>query len=537
MTHSQPARSRTMIKTAALAALLGASNAAWSATPPDTLVMAWNIDAISTFDPAQIGEVVTNEILMNTCSALVDYDPEDATQVVPALAESWEVNEDERSLTFHLRDGLTFPSGEPVEADDLAWSLARVVKLGFGNAATLEEYGFTTDNVEQLITAPDPRTLVIRFDRPYPSDLMLQAIAANRVATAIDRDTVMAQEVDGDLGNRYLTTRTECAGPYRLRQWNAGEAVVLEANSGWTPAPALSRVLIRHVAEPGTQRLLLSRGDVDVARDLTPEDLAAVEAAPDLEINKALRPQLFYWGFNNDDPILSNQKVRQALQLLVDYQGLADTVMSYSGIPRASFVPLESFGALDQSEGQPFSQDLDRARELLVEAGYPDGFSMRLIFGTLPYSATVAQSLQNAAAQIGINLELERMANAQLFSRVRGREYQMSLQSWQTSVADAHGMASRLIYNPDNRLEARNTMYPSWNSAFYSEQANQEIEEALFETDPAAREQRYHALQREVFELTPRVVLFQTYNIVGLNQQLKGWQSNGFRSYYTLTSK
>ncbi|WBV44860.1 ABC transporter substrate-binding protein [Pseudoroseomonas cervicalis] len=509
-----------------------------AATPANALVMAWNIDAISTFDPAQIGEVVTNELIENTCDFLARFDPTDEKKVVPALAERWEVSPDGLRITFHLRDGLTFPSGERATAQDLAWSLQRVVKLGFGNAATLTEYGFTRENAEQTITAPDERTVVLTLDKPYPVDLVLQAIAANRVAALLDRRTLLANQTNNDLGNRYLATRTACVGPYSLRQWNAGESVVLEANQRyWGPAPKLRRIIIRHVAEAGTQRLLLEKGDVDVARDLTPEDMQALERMPGIALSRALRPQLVYWGFNNANPIFANEKVRLAMRYLIDYEALGRTIMAYNGVPRASFVQLGAFGALDERAGQPFSLDLERAKALLTEAGYPDGFETSLIFGTLPYSAPIAQHIQQNAARIGVRIRLEQMANAQLFARHRGREFQTAMLAWQTGVPDAQGNASRLVKNPDNRLEARLTQYPAWRHAYFDAEINARVDAALLERDTARREALYHELQRDVMQRGPTAIMFQTFSIAGLRSNLRDWTWHGFGTYYNLVSK
>ncbi|WP_244622975.1 ABC transporter substrate-binding protein [Microvirga brassicacearum] len=509
-----------------------------AATPPSGLIMAWNIDAISTFDPAQIGEVVTNEIIQNTCDPLVDFDTADETKIVPRLAKSWDVSEDGKQITFHLQEGMKFPSGNKATAGDLAWSLQRVVKLGLGNAATLTEYGFTKGNVDQMFTAPDDATLVMKLDKPYPVTLILQAIAANRVAVLMDRQTIMKNEVNGDLGNKYLATRTECVGPYRLAKWNAGEAVILQANEDyWGKKPALKQILIRHVAEAGTQRLLLEQGDIDVARDLTPEDLADLEKRPGVTIDKVLKPQLLYWNINNADPILSNEKVRLAMRYLIDYDGLAKTVMANIGVPRASFAQIGAVGALDEKEGQPFKLDLEKAKKLLTEAGYPNGFEVSLLIGTHSYVSPLAQSVQENAAKIGVKLKIERMSNAQLFSRVRGREYQTTMQGWQTGVPDAHGNASRQIYNPDNRFEAKQTMFPSWRAAYFSEDANKKVDDALFEKDPAKRVQLYQALQREMMEKGPQAYMFQIYNVAGVRNTLKGWTWNGFRTYYDMTSK
>ncbi|EFH12500.1 ABC transporter substrate-binding protein [Teichococcus cervicalis] len=533
-------RSFHSLSLALLAGALAAPAAlpARAATPANALVMAWNIDAISTFDPAQIGEVVTNELIENTCDFLARFDPTDEKKVVPALAERWEVSPDGLRITFHLRDGLTFPSGERATAQDLAWSLQRVVKLGFGNAATLTEYGFTRENAEQSITAPDDRTVVLTLDKPYPVDLILQAIAANRVATLLDRRTLLANQNNNDLGNRYLATRTACVGPYSLRQWNAGESVVLEANPRyWGPAPKLRRIIIRHVAEAGTQRLLLEKGDIDVARDLTPEDMQALERMPGITLSRALRPQLVYWGFNNANPIFANEKVRLAMRYLIDYEALGRTIMAYNGVPRASFVQLGAFGALDERAGQPFSLDLERAKALLTEAGYPDGFETSLIFGTLPYSAPIAQHIQQNAARIGVRIRLEQMANAQLFARHRGREFQTAMLAWQTGVPDAQGNASRLVKNPDNRLEARLTQYPAWRHAYFDAEINARVDAALLERDTARREALYHELQRDVMQRGPTAIMFQTFSIAGLRSNLRDWTWHGFGTYYNLVSK
>ncbi len=534
-----------LVRQRLLPALVGLALAAgampWAAqaeTPPDSLVMAWNIDAISTFDPAQIGEVVTNEIIQNTCDSLVDFDPKDESKIIPLLAKSWDVSADRMTITFHLHDGLVFPSGDKGSAQDLAWSLQRVVLLGFGNSATLTEYGFTKDNVKQRITAPDDNTLVMKFDKPYPTNLVLQAIAANDVAITLDKALVEKNAVGDDMGNKYLTTHTACIGPYQLTRWNAGEGLVLQANENYYGTkPKLQRILIRHVAETGTQRLLLTQGDVDIARDLAPDDLRDLDKSGKVDIEKVLKPQLFFWTFNAEDPIFKNEKVRLAMRYLIDYQGLASTVMPYLGVPRASFVQLGAFGALDKAQGQPFKLDLAKAKQLLTEAGYPNGFSAKIYIGTLPHSAPIAQNTQANAAKIGVKLSIESMANAQLFSRVRGREFQSAMMAWQTSVPDAYGNASRLVANPDNSKEAKKTQYPSWRASYFDPAMNAQVNQALLEPDEQKRIALYHTLQEEQMQKGPFAIMFQMYNTAGLNKNVKDWTWNGFRVYYADASK
>jgi peptide/nickel transport system substrate-binding protein len=533
------AKHKKTIAAATAAALLASiSLPAQAATPASALVMAWNIDAISTFDPAQIGEVVTSELMQNTCDSLVDFDPKDESKVVPLLAKSWDVSADRMQITFHLNEGMKFPGGAPATAKELAWSMQRVVLLGFGNAAAMTEYGFNKQNVKERITATDDNTLVMKLDKAYPTNLILQAIAANRVAALLDEKTLMSKEVNGDMGNKYLATNTACVGPYRLVQWNAGESIVLQANDEYYgKKPNLKRVLIRHVAEPGTQRLLLQQGDVDIARDLSPDDLADLDGKPGLKVERVLKPQLFFWTFNATDPIFKNEKVRLAMRYLIDYDGLGKSVMTYLGVPRASFAQLGATGALNAEEGQPFKLDIEKAKALLTEAGYPNGFEASVLIGTLPHSAPIAQNVQANAAKVGVKLNIERMANAQLFARIRGREFQTGMQAWQTGVPDAHGNASRLVSNPDNRPEAKLTQYPSWRAAFQNEDFNKRVDAALLKADPEKRNQIYYQLQKDVMQQGPMAIMFQMYNILGMSDKVKNWTWNGFRVYYDIASK
>ena len=520
------------------AALVLGTTPAVATTPSDALVIAWNIDAISSFDPAQIAEVVTDEILLNICDALVDFDPEDPTQFIPGLAESWDVSEDMQTITFTLKEGIVFPDGSPGTAQDLVWSMHRVLRLGYGNAAALTEYGFTEENVEDMIFAEDDRTVVMKLDRPYPVSLIMASIAANRVAVMLNREVLEANAEGDDLGNAWLATRTECVGPYSLARWNAGEVVMLQANEHYAgEAPNLQRVLIRHVAETGTQRLLVEQGDVDVARNLTPEDIAELAARDDIEMSQVLTPTMFYLSMNNSHPAFEDPRVRLAMRYLIDFQGLGESVLRDVGEPRSSFAPIGSFGALDVDEGQPFSLDIDRARELLAEAGYGDGLTVSLLVGSAPFAAPVAQSIQENAARAGVTFNIEQMANAQLFARHRARDYDALLTGYRASVPDAHGMASRHVFNPDNSPEAQLTQYVSWRSAYYSGEANAAVEEALFESDPETRAALYRDMQHWMMEEGPQAFIMQYYDVALHSDAVQDWTWNGLRIYLDRVSK
>ena len=509
------------------AGLIPLGGTAQAATPRDALVMAWNLDALITFDPAQIGEVNGNDIIVNNvCTPLVNYDPKDVSRIIPATAESWTVSPDGLVITFKLRSDLKFPDGRKATAQDAAWSMQRAVLLGYGNAANFTQWGFTKDNVESRIRAADDTTLVVTMDKPYPVNLILSAAFASNVAVTLDREAGLknAKVVDGksDYGNAFFKTGPVCVGPYRVTRWDANDVVVLERNDGfYGPKPKMKRVIIRHVPESSAERLLLEKGDIDVARLLVTDDLKALESSKDVRIVQTVMQGVSYVAMNTTDPVLANPKVREAIRYLIDYDGLARTILQYQGTPRASLVPQGAFAALDAKEGAPFSLDLDRARALLVEAGYPDGFSKKLILSANGVSPNIAQHIASNAAKVGIKLELEQMADSNLFTRGRNRDFQLQLVGWGAGYPDADAMVSRHAVDPDPRPEAKLAQYPVWRTGWQDLKINEQAETARMEPDPAKRIAMYRAIQEYMMHNGPMAYIYQTIRPIAVRAAVK----------------
>ena len=533
----------TLIHLALALALLLPTASSRAATPRDALVMAWNLDALITLDPAQIGEVNGNDIILgNVCTPLVAYDPQDVSRIVPAAAESWAVSPDGLTLTFTLRADLTFPDGRAATAADAAWSMQRAVLLGYGNSANFTQWGFTKDKVAEQIRATGGRTVAVTMDKPYPVGLILSAAFASNVAVILDREagTKAAKTVDGvsDFGNVAFKTGPICVGPYRVTRWTANEVVVLERNDGFFgPKPNLRRVIIRHVPESGAERLLLEKGDIDVARLLTTDDLNALAANKDVRIEQTAMHGLRYLGMNTTDPVLADPRVREAFRYLIDYEGLARTILPYQGTPRASLVPEGAFGALDREAGQPFSLDLARAKQLITEAGYPDGFTKKLILSANDISPNIAQHIASNAAKVGIKLELEQMADANLFTRGRNREFELQLVQWTTNYPDADAMISRHAVNPDKRPEAKLTQYPVWRMGWQDLSINEQAAAARLEPDPAKRIATYAAIQQFMIHNGPAAYVYQNIRPIAVRTSIKGFVISPFFVDYGSASK
>jgi peptide/nickel transport system substrate-binding protein len=532
------------LSAAALVAALGlAAPAAEARTPADALVMAYNIDAISTFDPAQIGEVVTDELLNNICDPLVFQGQIDATQFVPGLAERWEVLNNGRTIRFHLRPNLRHPSGNPVTAQDAAWSMQRTLWLNFGNAAQFTEWGFTAAEAERQFVAASPTMLDINMPDPWPVNLIMH-LFAGRQGTVLDRRTIephIRPNAQGqpDHGNAWLRNNTACIGPYRLANWRANELVTLERNPGyWRGEPRMRRVIVRHAAESAAQRLMLEKGDVDIARDLNAEDMAAVEASRNLRLVRTTRTLMNYIGANMDHPLLSNQDLRLAMRYLIDYEQLGRTILRHEGKIWQSHVPEGSFGALPEAEGRgTYKLDIARARELIQRSGLPQPITLKVIFGTGSVAPQIVQHFQANARQAGLNIEVEQMTSAQLFARMRGREFELAYLGWQSGYPDANANTMRHVFNPDNRAEARQAMFLSWRASYANEEMNKASDAARRETNPDVRLSMYHAIQRRFMQEGPFFYIFQNYRTLAVTNNLKEITQNQFKVWYTTAVK
>ena len=275
---------RALMASAAVLPLTSVIPAAWAATPKDTVVFASQIDDLITLDPGEAYEISAQIILSDVYDRLVRYEAEDMTKLVGGVAESWTVSPDSKTYTFKLRPNQKFESGATVTADDMAFSLQRVVILDKTPAFLFTQLGWNKDNVKTLITAPDPSTLKFTITENFAPSLVLN-LMATVAASVVEKKLAMANEANGDLGNTWLKTHSATSGPYRLISWKANESVSLEAHPEYhLGAPHMKRVIVRHIPEPGTQRLLLEKGDIDIALSLLPDQLVPLAKDKDIKI-------------------------------------------------------------------------------------------------------------------------------------------------------------------------------------------------------------------------------------------------------------
>ena len=209
-------------------------------------------------------------MLNNIYDPLVDS-PGDVSKLEPGLAESWSVSATTACrYTFKIRPGHQFHSGNPLTAAGRRLLAAARVVLNLSPGFILTQFGFTPENMADTIKATDDSTLVLTMDKPYAPTFLLYCLTAG-VGSVVDQKVVIEHEKDGDMGHEWLKTNSAGSGPFKLRAWKPNESVSLDGNPDyWRGAPKFKRVVTRHIPEPATQRLLLEKGDIDVAKKLSP---------------------------------------------------------------------------------------------------------------------------------------------------------------------------------------------------------------------------------------------------------------------------
>lgn len=513
---------------AAALAVAGVIAPAQAQTPRDTIVMARQLDDFKTFDPAEQFEVVVSEPVANVYDTLMTFDSKDSSKILGGLAQSWSVEPDGKTYTFNLRKGLKFHSGNPITAQDVVWSFQRVVALNKTPAFILTQLGWTKDNVKDRVRAVDDHTVVLFVDKPF-APTFVYYVLKSPVAAVLDSKLVMPNEKDGDWGNAWLNANSAGSGPYRLRSWRASEGYVLEANKTyWGGAPKNNRVIFRHVPEPAAQRLLLEKGDIDVARDINKDQLAALEANKDIRVLRNPQGLLLYMAMNQRNANLAKPEVREAIKYLIDYQSIERNILSGFFSTHQAFLPAGFLGAL---KDKPFKLDVERAKSLLARAGLPNGFSVTLDVRNSYPSQDVAQAVQASLAQGGIKAELITGEGRQVLAKFRERRFDLVIAQWGPDYMDPHTNAYTFAMNEDNSDNASKKTL-AWRAAWEIPQMTQRTQAAVYERDAKKREAMYLEIQREHQRTSPFAVMFQKTDVIPHRANVSGFVTGPSSSEY-----
>jgi len=495
------------------------SVAVHAAGVPGVLVVAQSLDDLVSLDPAEGFELSSVQAFTSLYQRLVQPDPDHPEILMPTLADSWQLAADGRSLTFELRPDARFSNGHPLRPEDVIFSLTRAVKLDRAPAFILNELGWTADTVDRCVLKVDARHVKLSWLTPVGSAFVLNVLSAP-VASIVDQREVESHSVNGDTGNGWLKSHSAGSGPFLIRRYISHEALVLDANPG-SPgdAPILKTVILKNVADAATRRLLVEVGDVDIARDLGPDQIAALQGKRDLKtvlFPSATIHYLLFNASNAGNPVLRNPALWQAARWLVDYDGIAEKLLKNQFEVHQAFLADGVPGALNT---RPYHLDIAKARQILARAGLDHGLTIKLDVFNQPPFTDIAQSLQATFAQAGINLQILPATAGEVYAKVRARSDEAAWLYWIADYFDANSTASAFALN---REDGTKTL--AWRAGWQIPVLSGQTQAAVETQDPALRNRLYQTIQTTVQIDSPFVIALQARNQLVMRSSVKGYR-------------
>jgi peptide/nickel transport system substrate-binding protein len=474
----------------------------------DLLAVAHTAE-VTTWDPSSSFSTEVT-YMANIYETLLIANPEGSSEpFTPALAENWEVSEDGLEWTFYLQEGVTFHGGERMDAAAVKKALDRTIEMGEGAS-------FIWAPVNSIEAAGDLE-LKITLGEPAPLDRIVSSSNGAWIMSpsAADQETAWFEEGNAD-----------GTGPYMLHSYRPGEELTLvrfdEYWKGWE-GNHFSRVVVKIVSEAIVQRQLLEAGEVHIASVVPIEAIATLDANPDLNVYRG--PSFYnYFGFlNTEKAPLDNKLVRQAISYAIDYQGIMD--IATGGYANQSQGPVPQ-GLWPWHEDLPqYTYDLDRAMELLVEAGYEDGtlggIDMVLTHASEnPAHTRYAPLIKESLARIGINLEVRPILWTQQWAMAKEstpeEAQDIFLLLWWPTYADGYDNLSSLFTS---------AMSGYWNLSYWENETYDQLTEEAYSlsvTDVDDSREKYFEAQKMLIDEAVALFFYDPQEILPMSARIKG---------------
>ncbi|WP_137391572.1 ABC transporter substrate-binding protein [Rhodoligotrophos defluvii] len=457
-----------------LAAGLVATMAAGAAQAEGTLRVAVPSN-VNTLDPAKtkIGEeYIINNLVF---SGLTESDPKG--QVKPDLAESWTASDDLKTWTFKLRDGVKFHDGRPLEAEDVKATIERVMDKATASVARVNF------SIVEAIETPDKNTVVFKLTQPYAGFAEILADRQVRIVPRDKLDTIASKPIG--------------TGPFKLDLFQPGDRFELSKNADYynPDIPKLDKILIRIIPERAAQFAALENGEIDLIWDVPPETISQYKDNPNVEMDSIATSTWDGVILNANQKPFDDQRVRKAVSLALDRQGLVDIALFGAGTPTHTMIPpTHPYYNSDLPITKP---DIAQAKALLAEAGYADGFEIPLYVPSgRPTRERLGLGVAEMLKPIGIRAEIQRVP-------------------WDKFVKDIEGKAAFFIDGFYSRPTIDTSIYPwyhstgSWNTTLWN-YSNPEMDKVLDAARAAKTDEERAALYKkfqEVAEASPAGII------------------------------
>ena len=491
-----------------------------AAAEKETLVIGMDISDTRTFDPGRQAEYSPPLPLRAAYDMLVTMDAGDYVTIRPALAERWERTADGMAWVFHLRNGVRFASGNPFTAADVKFSMDRLLNLKDQPAEYAENLGST-----EIIDDFKVKLNLVDKNQPLLSLLVAVPFAIY--------DSKLVQEHGGiagpnaekeDMATEWLNQNSAGAGAYTLVSWTRNSEIVLERNSHyWRGMPAFERVIIKHIGDSAAQLLTLRRGDIDVAMNLTPDQIESIKNEPDVNIHEATSLDYMYMTLTSNPEFnvaVANKACRLAIAHAIDYDGIIQGLLGGYATRPAGFIPVGLACSTEEiAEKYRYKTDPKKAKQLLAECGEPNGFSFELNYAKAEIAGTsydiVAQKVASDLGKLGIKADLTPLSQVTLIERYRGgaKNTTSVLTFWNPDAPEAYLWSQASVYRVADRVH--------WT-------VPQELRDIVFqaagELDPIKQEALYSKYTEALVDQANYLVLFQPVYRVATRKEITGYK-------------
>lgn len=435
-------------------------------------------------DPNVTSNSFASPFLSNCFEGLVTYN--ENSELVPGLAEKWDISEDGKIYTFHLRKDLKWSDGSPLTSKDFLYSIQRVLK-----PETAAQYlSMVTDYIENAqevydgkkpveelgVEAPDDNTLVIRLIDPAP--FFIDILSMN-VFAPVQAATVEANDDKWTLSPETYVVN----GPFKITAMNMGESVVLEKNPNYYNADAVSleKITFRYIKDQATALSAFQSGEIDGFREVPSADLANLKAESD-DLYTLPQYATTYYLINNAKAPYDDARVRKAINLAIDRQALIDSVLQGSAQPAFSLVsPGYSAEGVKYEEGRSdygisANANAEEAKKLMAEAGYPDGKgfpTVQLSYYTNPQVKQLVEAMaQMLKTNLGVEVEISTEEWKVYYDNVQAGKYEIAAMGWGADYL--HPMTFLPLFVGGDPLN---------NSGYANAEYDKAVAEAKVETD------------------------------------------------------
>ena len=466
-----------------------------------TLTWAQGAD-VTSLDPHQGKETPAVQVNTQIFDTLVTVDPE-TNEVVPQIAESWEQTDDQ-TYVFKIREGIKFHDGSDLTAEDVKFSLDRA-----RNSAAVS---YIVNFIEE-VTVDDDHTVTVKTTAPYAPTLRNLAIP---FAAIVPKAVVEADE------NAFIQNPVG-SGPYKFVEWNHGDHVTLKAfDDYYAGKPETENLIMKVIPETSQRTIALETGEVDLAYDLAVNDIPKVNSDDKLTVYEIPSLTCWYVSMNMNKKPFDNPKVREAMSMAIDRQTIIDTINAGSGQTADAIIAPAVFGyySTGVKEYNP-----TKAKELLAEAGYPNGFSTTLWVNDNQSRIEMCQAMQAMLLEVGVQCNLEVLEFGSFISRTTAGDHDLAYFGWTTSSGDA----DYSYYS----LEHSTQQGAAGNRSFLADpDVDKLIEEARSNTNEEERKELYKELAIKLDEINNNIPVYYSSINVGANKKVEGFvmDANGYHS-------